>query len=70
MAITVSAALQLGAVDGCLFLGIMSLKPDSPTTGQYAPLPHAWGPMCDRCWLERGGLVPESSGRCPHGGAS
>lgn len=68
VAITVSAMFQPGSI--CRVLGIMSLKPAMSTAAQYTPAPRFLGPMCDRCWMERMGVVPELSAGCPHGGAS
>jgi hypothetical protein len=70
MAISLDAANQPGAIPGCRVVGIMSLKPNVRTAGQYAPAPHAWGPICERCWMEQEYVLPESSAYCPHGGAS
>jgi hypothetical protein len=72
MAITLTAALQPGFIRGCRVVGIMSLKwdhnPARPSL--YVPVIQARGPVCERCWMERGFVVPESSATCRHRGAS
>jgi hypothetical protein len=72
MAITRVAATQPGSILGYRVLGIMSLKRDNDLgcPSLYAPVPQAWGPICERCWLESDYVRPESSALCPHGGAS
>lgn len=57
--------------------GVMALRSDTRIAvgAKYRPLPHADGPMCDRCWM-RGRIVTAIGGsswagnHCPHGGTA
>lgn len=61
MAITLWALNQLGGVR--IVPGILSLKSDDRALGQV-PLPLRWGPICERCWMADGIIVPADA--CPH----
>jgi hypothetical protein len=34
------------------------------TSERYRPMPQELGPVCDRCWMRNGGILPASM--CPH----